>query len=54
MKAIGTAARKELEGILGTKIFLDLRVRVERDWRDKPGRVRQLDWRHQLEKLSGE
>lgn len=54
MKAIGTAARKELEDILGTKIFLDLRVRVERDWRDKPGRVRQLDWRHQLEKLSGE
>ena len=54
MKVIGTAARKELEGILGTKIFLDLRVKVERDWRDKPGRVRQLDWRHQLEKLTGE
>lgn len=54
IKEIGTAARKELEDILGTKIFLDLRVRVERDWRDKPGRVRQLDWRHQLEKLSGE
>jgi len=54
IKELGTAARRELEDILGTKIFLDLRVRVERDWRDKPGRVRQLDWRRQLERLGGE
>ncbi len=54
IKEIGTAARKELENILGTKIFLELRVKVERDWRDNPGRVRQLDWRRQLERLGGE
>ena len=54
IKEIGTAARRELEHILGTKIFLELRVRVERDWRDKPSRVRQLDWRRQLERLGGE
>ena len=30
IKEIGTAARKELEEILGTKIFLELRVKVER------------------------
>ena len=54
IKEIGTAARKELEDILGTKIFLELRVKVERDWRDNPGRVRQLDWRRQLERLGGE
>jgi GTPase len=53
IKEIGTAARKELEDILGTKIFLDLRVKVERDWRDNPRRVQQLDWRRQLERLGG-
>ena len=55
IKEIGTAARRELEEILGVKIFLDLpRVKVERDWRENPGRVRQLDWRRQLERLGGE
>lgn len=54
IKEIGTAARRELEDILGTKIFLDLRVKVERNWRDNPRRVQQLDWRRQLERLGGE
>ena len=54
IKEIGTAARKELEEILGVKIFLDLRIKVERDWRENPNRVRQLDWRRQLERLGGE
>jgi len=34
IKAIGTAARLDLEAYLGTKVFLDLNVRVERDWRE--------------------
>jgi GTP-binding protein Era len=51
LKAIGTAARKELEEILGTKVFLELRVKVDRDWRQDPRIVRQLDWRRQLERL---
>ncbi len=54
IKEIGTAARRELEEILGVKIFLDLRIKVERDWRENPNRVRQLDWRRQLERLGGE
>jgi GTP-binding protein Era len=33
IKAIGTAARRELEGVLGCKVHLDLSVRVRRDWR---------------------
>lgn len=53
MKAIGTAARQELEEILGVKVFLDLRVRVEPDWRQDSRIVRQLDWRRQLERLGG-
>jgi GTPase len=33
VKAIGTAARRELERELGTKVHLDLSVRVRRRWR---------------------
>ena len=54
IKEIGTAARKELEEILGTKIFLELRVKVQPDWRDDPARVRQFDWRRQLERMGEE
>jgi GTP-binding protein Era len=54
LKKIGTEARKELEEILGTKIFLELFVKVMRDWRDNPQLVRQLDWHQQLERLAGE
>jgi GTP-binding protein Era len=33
IKAIGTAARRELERALGCQVQLDLSVRVRRDWR---------------------
>ena len=33
IKAIGTAARKELQRELGVKVHLDLSVRVRKDWR---------------------
>jgi len=49
LKKIGTAARKELESILGTKIFLELYVKVLKNWRENPQIVRQLDWHWQLE-----
>lgn len=32
LKAAGTAARREMEGLFGTKVFLETVVRVERDW----------------------
>lgn len=51
IKKIGTEARKELEEILGTKIYLGLYVKVAPDWRENPQKVRELDWRHQLEEL---
>jgi GTPase len=54
LKEIGTAARKELEAILGTKIYLELRVKVEPDWSEDPQRVRQLDWRHELGRMGEE
>ncbi len=34
IKRIGTEARQDLERFFGTKIFLDLRVKVNADWRD--------------------
>lgn len=52
LKRIGTEARKELEAILGTKIYLGLFVKVAPDWREDPRKVRELDWRFQLEGLA--
>lgn len=52
VKNIGTLARRELEQILGTKVFLETFVRVEPRWRENPSLVRQLDWHYQLERLS--
>ena len=34
IKAIGTAARRELERFFDTRVFLDLRVKVRADWRE--------------------
>lgn len=34
IKAIGTAARAELERFFGTRVYLDLHVRVNEDWRE--------------------
>jgi len=52
MKKIGTQARKELETILGSKIFLELSVKVQPNWRQNAALVRQLDWHRQLEQLA--
>ena len=52
LKKIGTEARKELEKLVGTKIFLGLFVKVAEDWRENPQRVRELDWRFQLEGIA--
>jgi GTPase len=51
MKKIGTQARKEIESILGTKVFLELFVKVQTSWRQNAIMVRQLDWHRQLEEL---
>jgi GTPase len=32
LKRIGTEARKELEALVGTQVFLELRVKVQREW----------------------
>jgi len=49
LKKIGTAARVQIERMLGTKVFLELYVKVEPGWRDSRAFVEELDWRRQLE-----
>lgn len=52
IKNISTQARKELEDILGVKVFLETFVRVQPRWRENPSIVRQFDWHYQLEQSS--
>jgi GTP-binding protein Era len=52
LKAIGTSARKEIESLLGTRVFLELHVIVEPGWRESRGFLDVLDWRRQLEDLA--
>jgi GTP-binding protein Era len=54
LKKVGTEARKELEELLGTKVYLQTYVKVAPNWRENPMRVRELDWHFQLEGLSTE
>jgi GTP-binding protein Era len=42
LKAIGSRARKEMEAVLGTKVFLDLRVRVVKEWQRDPRALQRL------------
>ncbi|GAB6138328.1 GTPase Era [Halanaerobaculum tunisiense] len=45
LKKIGTAAREEIEKLLGTKVFLDLWVKVEKNWREKEDALQMLGYR---------
>jgi GTP-binding protein Era len=51
LKQIGTEARLEIERMLGTKVFLELFVKVRPNWRQSRGFVEELDWRRQFEHL---
>lgn len=51
LKAIGTAARREIESLLGTRVFMELHVIVRDNWREQRGFIETLDWRNQLESL---
>jgi GTPase len=52
LKQIGTSARRKIESLLGTDVYLELHVIVERDWRQSSLFIESLDWRHQLERLA--
>lgn len=44
LKEIGTAARVEMEALFGRRIFLDLRVKVRKDWRNRPQDLRRFGY----------
>jgi GTP-binding protein Era len=45
LKQIGTLAREDMESLFGIRIYLDLHVKVESDWREKASYLNALDWR---------
>ncbi|MDF3288263.1 GTPase Era [Streptomyces sp. RB6PN23] len=42
LKEVGTKARKHIEALLGTPVFLDLHVKVAKDWQRDPKQLRKL------------
>jgi GTP-binding protein Era len=44
IKRVGTDARKELESFLGKKVFIDLYVRVDKDWRNDESKLKRFGY----------
>jgi GTPase len=42
LRAVGTQARKSIEAMLGTPVYLDLHVKVAKDWQRDPRQLRRL------------
>lgn len=42
LKEIGSTARRSIEALLGSKVFLDLRVKVAKDWQRDPKQLNRL------------
>jgi GTP-binding protein Era len=42
LKEVGTQARRQIEALLGTKVYLDLRIKVAKDWQRDPKQLRRL------------
>ncbi len=45
LKSIGTRARHDIEGLLGTKVFLELWVKIKKDWRGDERALRELGFK---------
>jgi len=42
LKEVGSRARHQIEALLGTRVYLDLRVKVAKDWQRDPRQLRRL------------
>jgi GTP-binding protein Era len=42
LKQVGTTARQHIEALLGTKVYLDLHVKIAKDWQRDPKQLRKL------------
>ncbi|WP_040228836.1 GTPase Era [Bhargavaea cecembensis] len=45
LKEIGTRARKDIEMLLGSKVYLELWVKVQKDWRNRQSQLREYGFR---------
>jgi GTPase len=45
LKKVGTEARIDMEDFFGKKVFLELYVKVTKDWRDKPAMLKRFGYR---------
>lgn len=45
LKNIGTQARKDIETLLGSKVYLELWVKVKKDWRNKESQLHELGFK---------
>ena len=45
LKEVGIRARKDIENLFGSKVFLELWVRVEKNWRDKASYLREFGYK---------
>ena len=44
LKRVGTGARKEIEEFIGKKVYLELYVKVAKEWRDNPGMLKKFGY----------
>jgi GTP-binding protein Era len=42
LKEVGSRARQQIEALLGTRVYLDLRIKVAKDWQRDPKQLRRL------------
>ena len=42
LQAVGTRARHRIEALLGTKVYLDLHIKIAKDWQRDPKQLRRL------------
>jgi GTPase len=42
LKEVGSRARQQIEALLGSRVFLDLRIKVAKDWQRDPRQLRRL------------
>ncbi|WP_430785198.1 GTPase Era [Virgibacillus flavescens] len=45
LKNIGKSARKDIESLLGSKVYLELWIKVQKDWRNKQTQLREFGFR---------
>ena len=47
LKEVGNLARQEIENLLGSSVYLDIWVKVKRDWRNKSGALSELGYKNE-------